>query len=99
MCTCSHHLEFPSTVSPRDSQGLPNPIENFNVRFEDFNNLGAKDHRAAFKVIDDYVKSCTTGVMDQELKGIVKASDIGDSYLESKMNSSLLHIRRRLCRV
>lgn len=71
-------------MSPRDSQGLPNAIENFNIRFEDFHNLGAKDHRASFRVIDDYVKTCTTGVMDDELKNIFTASDIGDSYLESK---------------
>ncbi|GAB5587594.1 hypothetical protein Unana1_02494 [Umbelopsis nana] len=73
-------------VSPRDSQGLPNAIENFNIRFEDFHNLGAKDHRASFRVIDDYVKTCTTGVMDDELKNIFTASDIGDSYLEKNMD-------------
>ncbi|KAI8580324.1 hypothetical protein K450DRAFT_237985 [Umbelopsis ramanniana AG] len=73
-------------VSPRDSQGLPNPIENFNIRFEDFNNLGAKDHRAVFRVIDDYVKNCTTGVMDQDLKNIEKAADIGDDYLGKNMD-------------
>jgi hypothetical protein len=63
---------------------LPNPIENFNIRFEDFNNLGAKDHRAVFRVIDDYVKNCTTGVMDEELKNIDKAADVGEAYLGSK---------------
>ena len=67
-------------VSPRDWQGIPFAIDNFNVRFRQLDKLGEPNHQAVISVVDDYVRSKHPHQY-HEIRG---PADVNDVYLDSK---------------
>ncbi|KAI8875756.1 hypothetical protein K501DRAFT_280076, partial [Backusella circina FSU 941] len=43
-------------VTPRDSQGVPNPIENFNIRFKHVDKLEEPNHAGIMRLVQEQVK-------------------------------------------
>ncbi|RUP46788.1 ER-golgi trafficking TRAPP I complex 85 kDa subunit-domain-containing protein [Jimgerdemannia flammicorona] len=80
-------------VSARDSQNLPISIDNFSVRFADLTQLEEPDHRAAFRIISDYVKAQSPDLATESLDCIRTKQDVSQRYLETNTDSCLVSLR------
>ncbi|KAI9271539.1 ER-golgi trafficking TRAPP I complex 85 kDa subunit-domain-containing protein [Phascolomyces articulosus] len=77
------HIE--GRVSPRDWQGIPIAIDNFNVRFRPLEKLGEPNHLAVMSVVDDYVRSRHP----QHYHEIKSQADVNDTYLDTSLDKSM----------
>ncbi|KAF7724948.1 Trafficking protein particle complex 8 [Apophysomyces ossiformis] len=76
-------------VSPRDWQGVPIPIDNFNVRFRHINKLDEPNHQAVMGIIDDYVKIRGAEPSATEGPQIKTRADVGEEYLQTGLDDMM----------
>ncbi|CAI2163877.1 1745_t:CDS:10 [Funneliformis geosporum] len=69
-------------VTVQDSQGLPNPVENFTIRFAHLTSLGQPDVHLTSQIIAEKVKSIRSNpnILD-DLPEISKKTDVNERYL------------------
>ena len=76
-----HHFVF--IVTPRDWQGVPIPIDNFNIRFRPINKLEEPNHQAVMNLVQENVKE--KGEQYQGLLEEIRTrNDVTEDYLNSK---------------
>ncbi|CAG8595408.1 16304_t:CDS:10, partial [Acaulospora morrowiae] len=69
-------------VTARDSQGLPNPIDNFVVRFSSLTSLEQPDVQLTSQILADKVKSISSNSLSVDLPQIAAKADVTERYLE-----------------
>ncbi|KAI8076416.1 ER-golgi trafficking TRAPP I complex 85 kDa subunit-domain-containing protein [Gilbertella persicaria] len=73
-------------VTPRDWQGMPLPIDNFNIRFRPIDKLDEPNHLAIMKLVQDNVKSEGDQVPQDLIKEIRTRHDVTEDYLNTPLD-------------
>ncbi|KAL1917610.1 uncharacterized protein VTP21DRAFT_4003 [Calcarisporiella thermophila] len=73
-------------VTARDSQGLPNPIENFTIRFAHLSRLEQPELHAAHKVLAEGVRVPLNPEVANKFRAIKTKEDVTPEYLETDVD-------------
>ncbi|CAG8520151.1 10076_t:CDS:2, partial [Acaulospora colombiana] len=79
----SPDVDQEEVLTARDSQGLPNPIENFAIRFSSLTSLEQPDVQLTSQILSDRVKSISNNSSSiEDFPQITAKTDVTERYLE-----------------